>query len=146
MVHYLFSGYVCQSRSHFTTDGVSQYVLVSGPLWDLWPDITSCCCLEVAVLFLWAPSLTRGRSAVCSTITQWFESCSTCNHTLLSHLTPPTWRARFPYLYPPEQGGQVIAPCTGFSLRRLLRLAWRRWRYSNPPPHGIQDMESKILS
>jgi hypothetical protein len=29
---------------------VSHYVLMSSPLWDLWPDITSC--LKVAVLFL----------------------------------------------------------------------------------------------
>jgi hypothetical protein len=31
-------------RSHVTTDGqsVSQYVKVSSPLWDLWPDITFC--------------------------------------------------------------------------------------------------------
>jgi hypothetical protein len=30
--------------SHVTTDGrsVSQYVKISSPLWDLWPDITSC--------------------------------------------------------------------------------------------------------
>jgi hypothetical protein len=30
---------------------VSQYVLVSSLLWDLWPDITSC--LKVAVFSLW---------------------------------------------------------------------------------------------
>jgi hypothetical protein len=30
---------------------VSQYVLVSSPLWDLRPDLTSC--RKVAVLFLW---------------------------------------------------------------------------------------------
>jgi hypothetical protein len=33
-----------------------------------------------------------------------------------------------------EQGGPVIATCTGFPLRRLLRLAGLRWRYCNPPP------------
>jgi hypothetical protein len=35
------------------TDGqsVSQYAMVSSPLWDLRPDITSC--RKVAVLFLW---------------------------------------------------------------------------------------------
>jgi hypothetical protein len=35
------------------------------------------------------------------------------------------------------QGGPVIAPGTGFYFRRLLRLAGLRWRYSNPPPHGV---------
>jgi hypothetical protein len=42
--------------------------------------------------------------------------------------TPPTWRARSPYLYPPG---------TGFCFRRLLRLAELRWRCSNPPRHGV---------
>jgi hypothetical protein len=50
----------------------------------------------------------------------------------VSSQTAQTWRARFPQ----EQGGPVIPPDTGFPLRRLLRLAGLRWRYSNPPPHG----------
>jgi hypothetical protein len=29
-----------------------------------------------------------------------------------------------------KQGGPVIPPGTGFFFRRLLRLAWLRWRYS----------------
>jgi hypothetical protein len=42
-----------------------------------------------------------------------------------------------PRIYiPQEQGGPVMSPGTGFPLRRLVRLARRRWRYSNPPPHG----------
>jgi hypothetical protein len=46
---------------------VSQYVLVSSPVWDLWPDITSC--LKVSVWKLLCclygePSLKRGQ--VCS--------------------------------------------------------------------------------
>jgi hypothetical protein len=42
-----------RSWSYFTTYGrsVSQYVLVSSPLWNLWRDITTC--LKVVVLFLW---------------------------------------------------------------------------------------------
>jgi hypothetical protein len=36
-----------------------------------------------------------------------------------------------------EQGGPVIPPGTGFHFRCLLRLAGLRWRYSNPPPHGV---------
>jgi hypothetical protein len=27
--------------------------------------------------------------------------------------TPPTWRARYPYLYPQEQGGSVISQALG---------------------------------
>jgi hypothetical protein len=48
--------------------------------------------------------------------------------------TPPTWRARSPYLYPPS---------TGFPYRRLLRFARLRWRYSNPPPYGLLTLSSK---
>jgi hypothetical protein len=36
---------------------------------------------------------------------------------------------------PPEQSVPVIPSGTGFLLRRLLRLAGLRWRYSTPPPH-----------
>jgi hypothetical protein len=36
-----------------------------------------------------------------------------------------------------EQGGPVVPPGTGFPFHRLLRLAGLRWRYSNPPPHGL---------
>jgi hypothetical protein len=48
--------------------------------------------------------------------------------------TPPTWRARSPYLHPPG---------TELAFRRLLRLARLRWTYSTPPPHGIA---SKVLA
>jgi hypothetical protein len=37
---------------------------------------------------------------------------------------------------PQEQVSAVGLPGTGFPLRRLLRLAGIRWRYSNPPLHG----------
>jgi hypothetical protein len=43
-----------------------------------------------------------------------------------------------PRIYiPQEQGGPVIPPGTGFTFRRLLRLAGLRWRYWNPPAHGV---------
>jgi hypothetical protein len=41
---------------------------------------------------------------------------------------------------PQEQGSPVIPPSTGFPFRRLLQLAGRRWRYSNPPPHGVLEI------
>jgi hypothetical protein len=63
---------------------VSQYVLVSGPLWDLGADIYSCrnvavCKLQSCLHPLWR----EDGSAVCSAITEWFESRRTRNHTLL---------------------------------------------------------------
>jgi hypothetical protein len=43
-----------------------------------------------------------------------------------------------PRIYiPHEQRGPVIPPGTWFPFRRLLWLAGLRWRYSNPPPHGV---------
>jgi hypothetical protein len=43
-----------------------------------------------------------------------------------------------PRIYiPQEQGGPVIPPGTGFPFRRILRLTGLRWRYSNPPPRGL---------
>jgi hypothetical protein len=45
--------------------------------------------------------------------------------------TPPTWRARSPYLYPPG---------TWFPFRRLLRLSGLRWGYSNPLSHGEDNI------
>jgi hypothetical protein len=48
----------------------------------------------------------------------------------------PTWRARFPYLYPPGTGWPSYTPGHWVPFCRLLRLSELRWRYSNPPPHG----------
>jgi hypothetical protein len=45
-----------------------------------------------------------------------------------------------PRIYiPQEQGDPVISPGTGFPFRRLLRLAGLRWKYSNPPSHGLDE-------
>jgi hypothetical protein len=52
--HYITCHKLERSPSHFTTysQSVSQSVRLGvEPLWDLWPDITSC--LKVAVLSLW---------------------------------------------------------------------------------------------
>jgi hypothetical protein len=84
-------------------------------------------------------------SAICSAITQWSESRRTRNHTLLSHLRLPQPRRPGSRIYiPKEQGGQVIPSGIGFPLRRLLRLAGLRWRYSNPPSGtGLYSPKSK---
>jgi hypothetical protein len=106
------------------------------PLWDLRPDITSCPNVPVSNLrscLYGVPSLTRGQVYNLQ-----------CNHSMVrvaqnpkpyftvSSETPPTWRARFLYLYPPGTGWPSYTPGTGFPLRRLLRLAGLRWRNSNP--------------
>jgi hypothetical protein len=61
------------------------------------------------------------------------ESRGTHDHILLSQIRDsPNLEGEVP----PEQGGPVITPGTGFPFRRLLRLLGLRWMYSTPPPHG----------
>jgi hypothetical protein len=60
------------------------------------------------------------------------ESRRNHDHILLSHLKlPPAWRARSPYLYPPGTGWPSYTP------GHWVPLSSRKWRYSNPPPHGV---------
>jgi hypothetical protein len=51
--------------------------------------------------------------------------------------TNPTWRARSPYLYPPVTGWPSYTPRYWVPLCRILRSAGLRWRYADPPPHGV---------
>jgi hypothetical protein len=110
--------YSFKSKSHCDWRSVSQYVLVSNPIWGLWPDIYYC--LTVTVLFLGAPSLTRGRVCglqllllLASAVFVRSESIGTHDHILLSQI----W---------------------DFPFRCLLRLAGSRLRCSTPPPLGLR--------
>jgi hypothetical protein len=70
--------------------------------------LSEICCLVSVGRPLWR----EDGSAICSVITQWSESLR--NHILLSHLRlPPTWRARFPYLYPPGTGWPLYPRALG---------------------------------
>jgi hypothetical protein len=40
---------------------------------------------------------------------------------------------------PQEQGGPVLPTGTGFPFRRLRQLTGLQWRYSNPPPCGVNS-------
>jgi hypothetical protein len=51
--------------------------------------------------------------------------------------TPPTWRVMSSIYIPQKYGGPVILPGTGFPFHCLLSLVGLRWRYLNPPPHGL---------
>jgi hypothetical protein len=65
------------------------------------------------------------------------ESCGTHDHILLSQMRLPQPGGPGPRIYiPQEQGAPVIAPGTGFTFRRFLRLSELRRRYSNPLPYG----------
>jgi hypothetical protein len=114
------------------------------PLWDLWPDITSCLKF-VGLVSVGRPLWREARSAICSVITQWSESLRTHNHALLSHLRLPRPEGPGSHIYiPQEQGGPVITLGTGFSLSHLLWLAGLQCRYSNPPPHWFNPIQSKV--
>jgi hypothetical protein len=47
--------------------------------------------------------------------------------------TPPTWRAKFTYLYPPATGWPSYTPRHQVPFRCLLQLAGLQWRYLTPP-------------
>jgi hypothetical protein len=64
------------------------------------------------------------------------ESRGTHDHILLSQIRDSP---NLEGWVPQEQGGPVIPPGTGFPFRRFLRLAVLRWRYSKPPPHGMDS-------
>jgi hypothetical protein len=60
------------------------------------------------------------------------------SHFTVSHSRLPQLGGPGPRIYiPQEQGGPVIPPSIGFSFCRLPRLAELRWKYWNPPPHGL---------
>jgi hypothetical protein len=104
---------------------------------------------QLRLCYFVAPSLTRGR--VCNLLVQLLlglaravtlgsKSRRTHGHILLSHLRLPQPGGPGPRIYTPqERGGPVMPPGTGFPFCRLLRLAGLRWRYSNPPPHGLRS-------
>jgi hypothetical protein len=63
------------------------------------------------------------------------------SYFIVSDSRLPQPRSPSPRIYiPPENGGPVIPPDTGFPFHCLLRLAGLRWRYSNPPPHGMTSL------
>jgi hypothetical protein len=107
----------------------------------LLPEI--CCFVSVR-----RPVWREDESAICSTITRWSESRRTCNHTLLSHLRPQPWRARFPCIgyIPQEQGGLVIPQGTGFPLSHLLRLALPQPGGPGPPIYILQEQDGPVQS
>jgi hypothetical protein len=94
-----------RSRSYFTTVSQSVCLGIEYPcgtcgqiLFPVGMLLSEICGLVSVARPLWR----EDGSPICSVITQWSESRRTRNHTLLSHLRPPTWRARFPYSCPPR--------------------------------------------
>jgi hypothetical protein len=108
------------------------------------PRLNCCYCQTVVGLLMWG-ALSDQRTGLTFTIAAGPRQGS---HTRVQVLrdslpyftgvrldTPPTWRARSLYLYPPETGwpSYTTRNWREFPFRRLLQLAGLRWRYSNPP-------------
>jgi hypothetical protein len=73
-------------------------------------------CRKIALLFvLGCPLWREDESVICSAICQWSKSWRTHNHTLPSHLR--------------LLGSLTVASYDSQGLR---------WKYSNPPPHGVK--------
>jgi hypothetical protein len=87
-----------------------QYVLVSSTFVGLatrYNFLSEIC----GLVSMGRPFWREDGSAICDVITQWSELLRTRNHILFSHLRlPPTWRAGFPYLYPPGTGWPSYTP------------------------------------
>jgi hypothetical protein len=100
------------------------FVIFQGPLWREDGSVIYC---TIA-------------SGPCQSSHSWVEVPQNSRlYFTVSFETPPTWRASFSYLYPPGTGWPSYTPGHWVPFR-LLRLIGLRWRYSNPPPHGSQEI------
>jgi hypothetical protein len=101
-----------RSPSYFTTDSQSVSQSVSMSCCRAHSGTSDQISLPVGMLLseicglvsVGRPLCREDGSAICCVITQWSESLRTRNHISVSSETLPTWRTRFPYLYPPETG------------------------------------------
>jgi hypothetical protein len=110
---------------YITTDGQSASLSwYQAPIWGLWPDFYYC--LTIAGFWYGAPSLTRGR--VSFTMYNTFYC--------LRFETPPTWRTRSLYLYPPGTGwpGYTPRPWVTLSLTNspLTELSTKHFHCCSP--------------
>jgi hypothetical protein len=128
---------------------VRQSVLVS--CWGLGQDFY--CCQTVAGLLIWG-ALSDERTGLPFTVAADPRQRSHSRVRVPGDSWPyftvsgsrlPQPGGPGPCIYiPPEEGGPVITPGTGFPFRHLLRLAGIRWRYSTPPPHGEPNRDHHI--
>jgi hypothetical protein len=129
---------------------VGQSVLVSGThlgLGDQFFFLLEISFRLLRVCYFVAPSLTRVQ--VCNLLYNCFWALP--EQSLLSEVpqnsrpyftvsseTPPTWRARSPYLFPPRNRVTQLYPrALGSLFVASYDSQGLRWRYSNPPPHGV---------
>jgi hypothetical protein len=133
-----------QSQSYITTDGQSASLSwCQSFIWGQIPNFY--CCQTVSGHPHWLEDGCVVYSCWWATPAQSFSGPSPAGLMTIFYClrfeTPPTCRARSPYLYPPGTGWPGYTPRHWFSFYRLLRLAGLRWRYSNLPPHGSSGWE-----
>jgi hypothetical protein len=145
---------------YFTTDGVSQYVLVSSTLVGLatrYYFLSEICRLVSVGRPLWEDD----GSAICSAIAQCSESRRTRNHTLLSHLRlpQPGGPGSRIYVYPPGTGWPsfisghwvpfTYPSGTGWSSQKS-KSRYDRWPVNQyvlvPSPLGIKGVPCERIS
>jgi hypothetical protein len=134
-----------RSKSYVTTDGQSASLSWNkAPISGLRPDIYYC--QTVPGLLMWG-ALSDERTGLSFTIAAGPRQRSHSRvrvpwdswHFTVSDSRFPQSRGSGPRIYILQgQSGPAISPGTGFPFRRLLRLARLRWRYSTPPPQGLQ--------
>jgi hypothetical protein len=136
---------ISQSQRYVTTDGQSASLSwCQAPIWGSRPDLYYC---QTVASFLMWDALSDERTGLALTIAAGSRQHShfwvrvpqdSWKYFTVSDSRLPQPRGPCPCIYIPQvQGGQVIAPGTGFPFRRLLRLAGLRWRVSNPPPRQV---------
>jgi hypothetical protein len=140
---------ISQSQSYLTADSQSaslSWCQATITVRDQFLFLLEILFIQLRVCYFVASSLTRRQVCnlllllgLASAVPLWSESRWTQDHISMSQflrLTQPGGLGPRTYV-PQEQSGPVIPPGTGFPFNRLLRLAGLRWRYSNPPAHGI---------
>jgi hypothetical protein len=100
---------------------VSQYVLVLSPLWNFWPDITSC--QNIAVFFLWG-TLSDERTGLQFAV-QWSKLHRTHNCTLLSHLRLPQPGGPGSHIYITQEHAGPVIPLK-VAYMSILKISYNR--------------------
>jgi hypothetical protein len=143
--YWLHSQSQSQCQCYVMTDGQSASLSwCQAPVWGLRPDFYYC--QKVAGLLMW-DAVSDERTGMPFTTAagprqrshSWVRvSRDSWPYFTVSDSRLPQPGGSGPCIYiPTEQGDPVIPPGTGFPFRHLLRLAELRWRYSTPPPYGI---------
>jgi hypothetical protein len=146
----LRTGFWLRGESYVTTDGQSASLSWNkASIWGLRPDLYYC--QTVACFLMWG-ALSDERTGLPFTIAAgprqrshyWVRvpRDSWPSFTVSDSRLPQPGGPGTRIYIPQEQRGTVIPPGTGFSFRRLLRLAGPR---SNPPPRGYGPQTEHIF-